>query len=119
MRFYKIVFGYDAEDIIRIDETELKKALYVHLTGKKGVFSEGTVSGERIIAIQPDYHRAMGWNLGHKLDAEDYRELSRSGVDVSHKEFYIEAKNEVSGVMAGKTSIASPEVKQLANQFKV
>jgi len=81
MNYYKIVRGYNAEDYIEIDETELDKSFYAFLTKKDSVYSGGAVRGSEIIAIQPDNHRMMKWNRGYKLTALDYEELNSKGID--------------------------------------
>lgn len=68
-------YGYDANEFIAIDETELEKAIYIHLTGKKGGFNNGTVDGNKIISISPDWNRAMGWNVGYKPTPEEHGEI--------------------------------------------
>lgn len=100
MRYYKIVFGYDAEDYIQIDETELKKAYYAFLTKKDATYSGGAVRGSQIVAIQPDYHRAMGWNRGWKLGPDDYAQLSDEGVDRAHTHYLAEVKTEVQALLS-------------------
>jgi hypothetical protein len=39
MRYYKILHGFEPEDYIPIDETELEKAIFAHLRGIKAAFS--------------------------------------------------------------------------------
>lgn len=95
MKYYKIVWGFDSEDIVPIDETELEKAFYCFITKKDGVFARGAVKGDKIIAIQPDFHRAMGWNTGHKLGPDDYAELSSKGVDRAHLNLLEDTKSKV------------------------
>ncbi len=108
MKYYKVVYGYDAEDYIQIDETELKKAIFAHMTGKNAAFSGGTITGGRIVAIQPDYHRAMGWNRGHKLGPLDYEELSEKKIDRQHMTFLADAKTEVQ--MLGQGAVNKPNL---------
>ena len=79
MRWFKIEIGYDAMDYVPIDETELDKAVYIHLTGKVGAFKEGSVSGKNIIAIRPDWNRAKGWNDGYQPSQDDIADISKVG----------------------------------------
>jgi hypothetical protein len=79
--YYKIIRGYSAEDYIEITPDELEKANYCFLTKKDSIYSGGAVKGSEILAIQPDYHKTMGWNRGYKLQAEDYSELKEKGID--------------------------------------
>lgn len=80
-KYYKIIRGYSAEDYIEINQDELEKAFYCFLTKKDSVYSGGAVKGSEILAIQPDFHRTMGWNRGYKLQAEDYSELKEKRID--------------------------------------
>jgi hypothetical protein len=80
-KYYKIIRGYSAEDYIEITPDELEKAFYCFLTKKDSVYSGGAVKGSEILAIQPDYHRTMGWTRGWKLTADDYTELRQRGID--------------------------------------
>lgn len=95
MNYYKIIRGYGAEDYLEIDETELEKAYYCFLEKKDSIFSGGAIKGSSILAIQPDYHRAMGWNRGHKLDSFDYEDLSQKGVDKKHNKMLADKKEQV------------------------
>jgi len=99
-KFYKVVWGFDAEDYVPIDESELEKAIYAHATGKTAIFSEGSISGSKIIAIQPDYHRAMGWSPGWKLGADDFNELADKGIDRAHRDHLSLAKERVHDMIA-------------------
>lgn len=77
MKYFKIKVGYNENDEISIDETELETALHVFLTNSKGVFKNGAVNGSNIMLITEDWHKAMGWNKGHKLGPEDYAQINR------------------------------------------
>lgn len=79
--FFKLIRGYSAEDFISIDESELEKAQYCFLMKKDSIYSGGPVKGSEILAIQPDYHKTMGWNRGYKLEALDYAELAEKGLE--------------------------------------
>ena len=132
MFFYKIVFGYDPEDYIQIDGDELEKATYCHLSGKKGVFTGGTISGDKIISIYPDLHRAMGYNRGWKLNADDYADIASKGIDRKHRAQQIIARDRVqyfikqntpeligTGVATGIAELDSPLKLQAINNKKV
>lgn len=133
MRYYKLIRGYSAEDYIEIDETELEKAYGAFLMKKDGVYSGGAVRGSDIIAIQPDYHQAMGWNRGYKLGADDYAEISSRGIDRKHLNYLGEVKNRVQYLISqNKTDLIgknielpqqnkqiSEEVKKLSDKFRV
>lgn len=102
MRYYKIIRGYSAEDYIEIDETELEKAYASFILKKDAIYSGGAVRGSEILAIQPDYHRAMGWNRGYKLTADDYAEISNKGVDKAHISYLGEVKDRVHYLITNK-----------------
>lgn len=87
--------GYNAEEYIEIDETELEKALYCFQKNGDAIFNKGAVRGVRINAIVPDYHRAMNWNRGYRLMALDYEELSERGVNSDHIEFLAMKKEKI------------------------
>lgn len=95
MKNYKLIRGYDAEDYIEIAEPELEKAYYCFLEKKDAVFSGGAIRGSQILAIQPDYHKSMGWNRGYKLGAADYAELSEKGTDRAHMHLLADVKGRV------------------------
>ena len=48
-KLFKVKFGFGEEEFILVDETELAKAYHIHLTGKKAIFKNGSVSGDKII----------------------------------------------------------------------
>lgn len=73
MNYYKIVRGFGKGDYIPIDETELDKAIFCHLTGTIGAFKNGSITGTHISAVVPDLHAMMGWNEMYELTPEDYR----------------------------------------------
>lgn len=76
MKYYRVKYGFSHDEFISVDETELPMAMRAHITGKKGVFKEGAVSGDKIIAIVPDWQRIMGWNRDYNLMGEDYQEIA-------------------------------------------
>ena len=81
MKYYKVQFGYGIDDFLSVDETELRKALVAQVTGKVALFNSGTVSGNAIISITPDWNRAMGWNRDYKLTGEDYTYIGKEKVN--------------------------------------
>lgn len=57
-KYFRVKFGFDEKEEILVDEMELAKAFYIHLTGKKAIFKNGSVSGDKIISITPDWDSA-------------------------------------------------------------
>lgn len=72
MKHFRVKYGYKNDEFISVDEQELGMATRARLSGKTGVFKEGIVAGDKIIAIVPDWQRVMGWNRDYNLVGEDY-----------------------------------------------
>lgn len=102
MKYFKLIKGFGVEDFIQIDETELEKAYYCFLEKKDAVYSGGAIRGADIQAVLPDYHRAMGWNRGYKLEADDYAELGSKGVDRNHMALLADTKEKVNYLIRTK-----------------
>ena len=123
MKYYKIIRGYGAEEYIVIDETELEKAYYAFLTKKDGLYSGGAIRGSEIIAIQPDWHRAMGWNRGYSPLAEDWGEIRERGVDRECRNLIEAAKEEVQMALStGRNDevageLQDPRITKMRNEF--
>lgn len=78
MKHYLVRFGHREGESVSIGETELPTAIRAQITGKIGIFEEGTVSGNAILSITPDYNRMMGWNRDYRLSPEDWKEVGAS-----------------------------------------
>lgn len=79
MRYFKIITGFGADDFIPINETEVVKAMEAQVFGSVFVSrsGEGSISGNMIQRIKPDYNRAMGYHTDYKMNGEDYRSLPK------------------------------------------
>lgn len=97
MKYFKVKIGFGKDDFISIDETELERALVAHGTGKVAVFKEGSVSGNNIISVLPDWNKEMGWNRDYQLTGEDYEYIG-SGKQREYTELLENKKNEVLGI---------------------
>lgn len=95
MKYFKLIRGYGAEDYLEIGEDELEKAMYCFLEKKDSVFSGGAVRGSQIMAIQPDFHRTMGWNRGYKLGGDDFEDMKQKGIERKLQAMLSESKYRV------------------------
>ena len=86
MKYFKIIPTYNSDEYLQIDETELDKAVYAHLSGKTGVFTSGTINGDAIRSVLPDFHRAMSWNRGYNLESRDWEELEEKGMTRKYRD---------------------------------
>lgn len=116
MRYFQVKFGFGDNDFVRINENELKKAIIAQTTGKIGVFDEGTITGDKIIAITPDVNRMMGWNRNYKPTSEDFGEIPEKLLN-DHISFLREIRAEITGASVNSKKISEP-VKQLTDKFK-
>jgi hypothetical protein len=98
--YFRVKTGYGADDFISVSQAELPTAIKAQVTGKVGVFKEGTISGNHIISITPDLQRAMGYNRTYQLTNEDYNYIPRDTVN-EHRLALEEAKTNVSLLLGG------------------
>lgn len=77
MKHYRVKYGYGRDEFISIDETELPKALKAQVKGQGSMafFNEGSVNGDKIMAVLPDFQRDMGLNRDYQLSGEDYAQI--------------------------------------------
>lgn len=106
-KYYRVKFGYGKDEFISVDETELETAIKAQITGMIGNFKEGTIAGNNIMAIIPDYQRALGFNRDYQLTGEDYAEIG-SKTQSEFMNLMEEAKYQVN------QKIGSPETKRLS-----
>lgn len=91
MKYYRVKYGYGKDDFYSVDEDEMPKALAAQITGKVAILKEGTIAGNSIISIKPDYNRLMGYNREYELTSEDYKEIGRQNIE-EHEALLGEAK---------------------------
>lgn len=103
MKYFRVKFGYGKDDFYSVDESELPKAIRAQVNGTILVCEEGTIAGNNIMAIAPDYNRALGVNRDYTLTGEDYNELGATAVK-AHRVFFSDTK---------RLALASDSPKQL------
>lgn len=120
MKYFRVKFGFNNDDFISIDENELPMAIRAHITGKIGVFKEGSVSGDKIITITPDLNKLMKWNRTYQPTAEDYGELPEKTLD-EHREFLQNITLQITGGSKAETKELPPSQfsKELSNKLKI
>lgn len=120
MKYFKVKIGFGIDDFISIDETELKRTMIAQVTGKIAILKEGTIAGNSIISITPDYNREMGYHRDYKLTGEDYDHIGSKRVEDSRLMIQ-QATDEARGISApqDKKLQFSDEVTLLANKFKI
>lgn len=57
MLYFKVFSGFNDPNPISIDQSELATALKAQITGKVAIFKNGTISGNQISKILPDYNK--------------------------------------------------------------
>ncbi len=77
MEFYfKIVYGFRADEYVECNQKELPKAYAIFLEGKGRAIINGTaIRGEDIKRIEEDWIKEMGWNKGYQMTPEDHDEI--------------------------------------------
>lgn len=97
MNYYRVKFGYGADDFYSVDESEVGRAVKAQGEGTVFTCAEGTISGNNIMAIMPDYNRILGYNRDYRLTGEDYSWIPK-GAQKEHQDFLEETKRQVLGV---------------------
>lgn len=90
----KINIGFREDQYVLIENSEAHKAYYLFSNPEaRSVFENGTVLiGRNIQSIEPAYNESMGWNPTHKLDADDWNEIRKKGIDIKFRDLFTEAK---------------------------
>ena len=115
MKHFRVKTGFGKDEFISISETELPMAMRAQINGGIGVFEEGTVSGNHIISITPDFNRLMRFNREYALTGEDYAEIGTKRQE-EYKEFMHNAKL----ALEGKAPIKlKNDVKSLAEGMRI
>jgi hypothetical protein len=119
MKYFRIKIGFEPNDYISIDETEYESAVKAQITGKVCITKEGTISGNNIISIKPDWNRVMGFKPDYQLVGEDWDYIGKKRVD-EYRSFEHFINTNVQRKLEGLPAItALPEQKKnLGNGFK-
>lgn len=101
--YYKVIHGFGSDDYISITADELPRAAKAQVTGQVVFFKEGSIGGNLIQKIVPDFGRMLGLNRGYKLSGEDYKLLSE---EVTNNAFTLleDTKLSITGGSRGELS---------------
>ncbi len=72
MKYFRVYFGFGKDDFLSIPQTELPKAINAQVTGKVALLESGSIAGNNIHRIVPDYQREMGYHRDYQLASDDY-----------------------------------------------
>lgn len=105
MKYYRVVYGYGKDDFYSVPETDVAKALRAQVNGTVFICDEGSIAGNSIQAIRPDYNRLMGYKRDYSLSGEDYDAIGAQAVK-EHRKFLVDTK---------LTALGAGSVKQLSH----
>lgn len=119
MKHFKVKVGFGNDDFISIDETELRSAIKAQGNGSVGVFKEGTISGNHIISILPNWNKVMGWNRDYQLVAEDWDYIGKQTVN-EYRDFLENMISDIKGLPHKEDNkFLSEESKKLSSKFQI
>ena len=119
MKYFRVKIGYGKDEFISVDENEVATAFRAQVNGGVAVFKEGTVSGNHIISILPDYNREMGYNRDYVLQGEDYAEIGAKKQE-DYRLFLEDTKLALEGKKRGEPIREIPAgVKALASKMNI
>ena len=111
MKYFRVKTGHGKTEFVRVDETELPTALRAQVTGKVGMFKEGSVSGNHIISITPDWNKELNLNPAYDMTGEDMAQIPSARRDEYTALLGI-VNEQVTGQLGGRRATDEP-VKKL------
>lgn len=108
-KYFRVKTGFKDDEFLSIDEHEVEIALRAQITGRVAVLKSGTVSGNHIISITPDYQKEMGWAHDYHLTGEDMGEIGKEKID-EYRNFLAEKKGKVYVLLGTATPEAIKEI---------
>jgi hypothetical protein len=115
--FFKIKTGFGENDFISITEDELPMALRAQLSGKIALLNGGSVAGNNIISITPDWNRMLGFNPTYKLQPEDYKRIGDKKVK-QVQEIFFNLKNLALGITPPSKAVSDAS-KELSKKLSI
>jgi hypothetical protein len=82
---FRVVYGFGPTDFYSISQEELQAAKMAQAEGVVFECEEGSIGGNFIQRIEPDYNRYLGYNPEYKLVGEDLDEIPRNIIS-AHRE---------------------------------
>jgi hypothetical protein len=80
--YFKAMRGW-GEDFVSFEIKDLPKAYKAQATGDIFI-ANGSIAGNKIEMIVPDYHKTMGWNYDYRLEPEDYAQIKKEAGDMQN-----------------------------------
>ena len=99
---FKIKTGFAPMEFISIGEDEVAMGQRAMVTGKVAVFRNGTIAGNHIHAIVPDWHKELNYNPEYELKGQDMQEIP-SVVQDEYRTFLENTNEEVKVQLGGRT----------------
>jgi hypothetical protein len=85
--FYKIKRGYNKDDEIKIEGSDVQKAIIGFITGDPISLNGMIVSGKTITSIEPDYNEILCFRDDAHIDGDSMAYLKRSGILDNHRDY--------------------------------